>query len=91
MGFKISYREALGIQSTPFIALLDLQKAFDGVPREKLWMAMSEYMLPTDLQIAIKSTYKTNKSRVSTNIGSGKWFTTESGVPQFCSYSKWTW
>ena len=47
-----------------------------------IWMAMAEYMVPADLQIAIKSTYKTNKSRVSTNIGSGEWFTTESGVRQ---------
>ena len=39
-------------------------------------------MVPADLQIAIKSTYKTNKSKVSTNIGSGEWFTTESGVRQ---------
>ncbi len=39
-----------------FIAFLDLEKAFDRVPREKLWMAMAEYMVPTDLQIAIKST-----------------------------------
>ena len=45
-------------------------------------MAMAEYMVPADLQIAIKSTYKTNKSIVSTNIGSGEWFTTESGVRQ---------
>ena len=39
-------------------------------------------MVPADLQIAIKSTYKPNKSRVSTNIGSGEWFTKESGVRQ---------
>ena len=65
-----------------FIAFLDLEKAFDRVPREKLWMAMAEYMVPADLQIATKSTYQTNKNRVSTNIGSGEWFTTESGVRQ---------
>ena len=59
-----------------FIAFLDLEKAFDRVPTEKLWMAMAEYMVPADLQIAIKSTYKPNKSRVSTNIGSGEWFPT---------------
>ena len=57
------------------MAFLDLEKAFDRVPREKLCMAMAEYMVAADLQIAIKSTYKTNKSRVSTNIGGGEWFT----------------
>ena len=70
-----------------FIAFLDIEKAFDRVPREKLWMAAdlqiaTDIQIATDLQIAIKSTYKTNKSRVSTNIGSGEWFTTESGVRQ---------
>ena len=45
-------------------------------------MAMVEYMVPADLQIAIKSTCKTNRSRVNTNIGSGKWFNTESCVRQ---------
>ena len=65
-----------------FIAFLDLEKGFDRVPREKLWMAMAEHMVPADIQIAIKSTHKTNKSRVSTNIGSGEWFTPESGVRQ---------
>ena len=54
-----------------FIAFLVLEKAFDRVPREQLWMAMAEYMVPADRQIAIKSTYKTSKNRVSTNIGSG--------------------
>ena len=29
-----------------FIAFLDLEKAFDRVPREILWMAMAEYMVP---------------------------------------------
>ena len=65
-----------------FIAFLDLEKAFDRVTREKLWRAMAEYMVPADQQIAIISTYKTNRSRVNTNIGSGEWFTTESDVRQ---------
>ena len=55
-----------------FIDFMDLEKAFDRVPRETLWMAMAEYMVPADLQIA----YKSNNSRVSTNIGRGEWFTT---------------
>ena len=49
-------------------------------------MAMEEYIVQADIQLAIKSTYKTNKSRVSTNIGSGEWFTTESGVRQGSIY-----
>ena len=60
-----------------FIAFLYLEKTFDRVPIEKLWMAMVEYMVPADIQIAIKSTYKTKKSRVSTDIGTGEWFTTD--------------
>ena len=45
-----------------FIAFLDLEKAFDRVPREKLWMAMAEYMVPADLQIAIKNNNKKTRA-----------------------------
>ena len=36
-------------------------------------MVMEEYMVPADLRIAIKSTYKANKSNARTIIGSGEW------------------
>ena len=45
MGLEVSYREALGIQKPLFIAFQDLEKAFDGVPRVKLWMGMAEYVV----------------------------------------------
>ena len=64
-----------------------MKKAFDRVPIEKLWMAMEEYR---DLELAIKYTYKTNKSRVSTN-GSGEWFTIESDVRQVRMLSPRLW
>ena len=79
---RVVIEKHLELHHTLFISFLGLEKAFDRVSREKLWMAMAEYVAPADLQIAIKSTYKTNKSRVSTTIGSGEWFTTESGVRQ---------
>ena len=44
----------------------------------ELWMAMAEYMVPEDLEIAIKSTYKPNKNRVTTNIGNSE---VENGLP----------
>ena len=47
-----------------FISFLDffLKKAFDRVPGEKLWMAMAEYMVPADLQIAIKPHIKPTRA-----------------------------
>ena len=40
-----------------YIALLDLQKAFDRIPRGNLWQALNTYEIPMDLQRAIESTY----------------------------------
>jgi calcineurin-like phosphoesterase family protein len=65
-----------------FVAFLDLEKAFDRVPRSRLWRVLLEYGVEADLQRAIKSTYMTSQSRVTTNVGAGEWFKTESGVRQ---------
>ena len=53
--------------------------------RVLLWMAMAEYMVPTDLQIAIKvQVYIQNQQEQSEHKHRklGEWFTTEAGVRQ---------
>ena len=65
------------------IAFLDLEKAFDRIPRENLWQALNTYEIQMDLQRAIESTYyKVCMSKVNTQMGEGKWFDTKSGVGQ---------
>ena len=57
-----------------YLAFLDLEKAFDQVPRNNLWNAMDEYGIPSELKRAIISTYGTCQSKVRVGAGEGEWF-----------------
>jgi len=65
-----------------YIAFIDLEKAFDRVPRQKLWESLDIYNIPKPLKRAIMSLYKINHNRVSTGTGAELWFDTTSGVRQ---------
>jgi hypothetical protein len=67
-----------------YAAFVDLEKAFDRVPRELLWRKLRgiEYGIPEKLLKAIKSTYTDSKCRVKTTSGEGKWFDVTTGVKQ---------
>src|SRR5678816_4833006 len=67
-----------------YAAFVDLEKAFDRVPRELLWRELRriEYGIPEKLLKAIKSTYVDSKCRVKTMSGEGKWFDVTTGVKQ---------
>ena len=47
------------------LCFLDLEKAFDRVPRQQLWEVLQEYGVPEPLLKAIKSTYKDQKSTIA--------------------------
>ena len=67
-----------------YLAFLDLEKAFDRVPRNKLWKAMqkAEYEIPAMLRRAIRGMYWQCKSSVRSVIGEGLWFDVMTGVRQ---------
>lgn len=67
-----------------YAAFVDMEKAFDRVPRELLWRVLSrmEYGVPRKLIKAIKSTYVESKCRVKTATGEGEWFNVTTGVKQ---------
>ena len=67
-----------------YLAFLDLEKAFDRVPREELWKALrhAEYGIPTSLRKAIFSLYKTNNTTVRPMGSKTEWFNAGSGVRQ---------
>ena len=65
-----------------YIIFIDLQKAFDSVPRKKLWKCLTEYGINGQLLKAIKSTYKPCISKVNTEYENDKWFEITSGVKQ---------
>ena len=61
------------------ICFLDLEKAFDRVPREKMWKAIEETGISSRLLTAIKSTYKNQSSTV---LGGIRYFAISTGVRQ---------
>ena len=67
-----------------YIAFIDLEKAFDRVPRQKIWDALKDpyYGISEKLVRAIYNTYQNIRSRVKTNQENQDWFDIESGVRQ---------
>ena len=66
-----------------FIALIDLSKAFDSVPRGNLWRVMQlEYHITGKLLKAIMSTYDPCKCKVMTGHRNESWFDVTTGVKQ---------
>ena len=60
------------------ICFIDLEKAFDRIPRAKMWSVLEEYDIKGNLLKAIKSTYKDQLS----SVGGGTTFEIENGVRQ---------
>ena len=58
---------------------MDLEKAFDRVPREKMWKVIEETGISSSLLTAIKSTYKDQKSAI---IRDTNYFHINTGVRQ---------
>lgn len=66
-----------------FIVFIDLQKAFDSVPRGRLWTCIeTEYRVGGRLMRAMKSLYKTSKCNVRTGFKNNEWFDVRTGVRQ---------
>ena len=66
-----------------YIAFIDLEKARDSVPRNKLWKCLVEvYGKDGRLGAAIKSTYEPCMNNVRTGFKNDKWFSVTTGVKQ---------
>lgn len=66
---------------------VDLQKAYDRVPRDKLWGVMREYGVNGRLLNAIKSLYERSESCVRVNGVKSRSFRVNSGLRQGCVLS----
>ena len=64
---------------TKCVCFVDLEKAFDRIPRAKMWGVLTEMGVPNTLLRAIKSTYIAPKSSV---VGTSSWFQVNTGVKQ---------
>ncbi|GKD69888.1 retrovirus-related pol polyprotein LINE-1, partial [Tanacetum coccineum] len=73
------YRER---QRDLHMAFLDLEKAYDSVPRELLWRTLRDKGTPRRYLRVIKDMYEGVKTRVRTIMGSIKFFQVEVGLHQ---------
>lgn len=67
---------------TLWMAFVDLEKAYDRVPRELVWWALRRKQVPETLIELIKTLYQTPKSIVKTAVGNTETFQVDVGVHQ---------
>ena len=81
---KMIYEKNWEFNNKVFMAFIDLEKAFDRIPRKILWSILrkEEYELPPKLIRAIESTYVNSECKVKTQGETNEWFRVTTGVKQ---------
>lgn len=69
------------------LAFIDIKKAYDSVPRSRLWDAMQEMGLEIGLIQAVKTIYQNNMVKIKTGQKLSDEFHTTKGLLQGCSTS----
>ena len=69
------------------MAFVDLEKAYDSLPRSKLWSVLPEYGVNGKLLDAIKSLYVNCRAAVRIDGKLSDWFDVNNGVRQGCTIS----
>jgi len=69
------------------LLFIDLTKAYDGVPLNKLWETLDRSAINTRLIEAIKSLYKGSNSKIKIGNLSTKGLKVTKGLRQGCSLS----
>lgn len=67
---------------TTYLAFVDMEKAFDRIPRVKIWESLRKKNVDEKLIGAVKSLYKETKNCVISNNRKSDIFTTKNGVRQ---------
>lgn len=70
-----------------FMCFVDLEKAYDRVPREKLFSVLSEYNINEGLLRAIQGMYKNSRAAVRIDGRISDWFNVATGLKQGCPLS----
>ena len=70
-----------------YTAFVDLEKAYDRVPRDLLWRVLQEYGIDGRLLAAIQSLYQDCRSCVRINGSKSDWFRVRVGLRQGCVLS----
>lgn len=69
-------------KSNIYVAFLDIQKAFDSVPRQKIWISLQQRGIDQGLIGAIRSIYKNTRNYVRTGNLHSEEFITKEGLRQ---------
>ena len=72
-----------------YAAFVDLEKAYDSVSREKLWVALKDYGVSGKLLVAVQSLHEDGWARVRVGGRESSRFRVKSGVRQGCPLSPW--
>jgi hypothetical protein len=70
-----------------FCCFVDFRKAFDMVPRDKLWSRMEELGVPRHLRAVVHRMYEEVKVKIRTSTGISESFRSDIGVKQGCPLS----
>ena len=64
------------------MTFIDLEKAYDSVPREKVWETLVKKRLGREMIEMVQAMYNNCVSRVSTPVGKTEWFKNKTGLRQ---------
>ncbi|KAH9319051.1 hypothetical protein KI387_020820, partial [Taxus chinensis] len=70
-----------------FCCFVDFKKAFDTVPRKKLWDRMEELGIPDEFRAAVHKLYEQVRAKIKTREGMSECFGSNIGVKQGCPLS----
>ena len=65
-----------------FLLFLDIQKAYDSIPREHIWACLKKLKVRDSLIAKVKMLYEKTSSCVQVGCGLSDWFETKRGVQQ---------
>uniref|UniRef100_A0A3P9JM39 ribonuclease H n=1 Tax=Oryzias latipes TaxID=8090 RepID=A0A3P9JM39_ORYLA len=72
-----------------FWAFMDLEKAYDRIDREALWVVLSMYGIDGSLLEGVKSFYRNSRACVRVGNSISEWFPVRVGLRQGCVMSPW--
>ena len=71
------------------MCFIDLQKAYDSVDRELLWILLARFGVPEKMLTVIRQFHEGMRARVHTDDGEhSEWFDVTRGLPQGCVLSQ---
>ena len=78
---------AKATKNTTFFAFIDLKKAFDSIPRPKLWSCLKSFGLGGKFSRLLQTLYSDHKCKAETIGGWTDWVHSKIGVKQGCVLS----